>query len=365
MKKLLVACLMLFSVFAAKAQQPAHIAETSKSAQTTSTTPTTPVSANAPQVQFAAQGSVIAAPTSYKAAHIELTEGEVKIYDTVNTMRKPTIGAAINEGDSIVTGVDGEIHLAMEDGGFIAVRPNTMMRISNYRAEGDDDDQGVFGLLRGSFRSITGWIGRHSARRYVVRTPTATIGVRGTDHEPTFIEKDGPDGEAGTYDKVNEGSSFIKTDAGSVDIPAGKSAFAPHKDKTGRFQPRLLDQVPHFFRATRNEHLIEKRREFIRNNIDRLREDRRKRIGERIAEVQQHNAGRVEKRQAQREARGKHELTSPHESGDATQESKREALAERRKARQEMRKAQRERADENTAREKHHLQHRGRRFNDG
>lgn len=362
MKKLLVTCVVLFSVFSTSARSHEQLAETGKPTQTTQQAA---ASASVSQTSTPTPGAVNATTASYKAAKIELTEGDVRLYDTTNNMRKPQLGDAVNQGDSIITGADGEIHLAMEDGGFIAVRPNTMMRISNYRAEGDDDDQGVFGLLRGSFRSITGWIGRHSARRYVVRTPTATIGVRGTDHEPTFIEKDGPDGEAGTYDKVNDGSSFIKTDAGSVDIPSGKSAFAPHKDKTGKFQPRLLDQVPHFFRATRNEHLIEKRREFIRNNIDRLREDRRKRIGERIAEVQQQKAGRLEKFKAQREARGKHELTPPHEGDATTQESKREAFAERRKARQEMRKAPRERADENTAREKHHLQHRGRRFNDG
>ena len=116
------------------------------------------------------------------AGKVELVEGDVTVHDRAKKPRKVAVGDTIHEGEGIVTGKDGELHLNMEDGGFIAVRPNTKMRIVAYQAMGDESDKGVFSLLQGTFRSVTGWIGKYNPRSYQVRTPTATIGVRGTDH---------------------------------------------------------------------------------------------------------------------------------------------------------------------------------------
>ena len=64
-------------------------------------------------------------------------------------MRRPALGDPIYEGDSIVTGSDGEVHLAMEDSAYIGVRPSTKMRIVKYKAEGGDDDNSAIALLQG------------------------------------------------------------------------------------------------------------------------------------------------------------------------------------------------------------------------
>jgi len=57
--------------------------------------------------------------------------------------RRPKLGDEIHAGDSVVTGADGEVHLDMEDGGYMGVRPNTNLRISEFRAEGADTDRSV------------------------------------------------------------------------------------------------------------------------------------------------------------------------------------------------------------------------------
>ena len=98
MKKFLVTC-FAFSVLTANAQSPAHLAETGKSSQTTQQAST---AASVSQTSTSTPGAVNATAASYQAAKIKLTEGDVRLYDSVNNMRKPTIGAAINEGDSIV-----------------------------------------------------------------------------------------------------------------------------------------------------------------------------------------------------------------------------------------------------------------------
>lgn len=225
------------------------------------------------QAQTASSSSNAAstASTAYAAGKIDLMEGDVRVFDKQNVRRTVKVGDKVYEGDNVVTGANGEIHLTMEDEGFIAVRPNTKMRIIQYRAEGDDNDKGVIGLLAGSLRSITGWIGKYHPKSYSINTPTATIGIRGTDHEPKVIPEGSSEGDAGTYDKVNAGGSFINTPQGNVDVTPNHAAFAPHNGKSA---PRMLAFVPTFFHPTRNEHLIEGKHDRIQHIVQQRRDER-------------------------------------------------------------------------------------------
>ena len=76
------------------------------------------------------------AATPKPAGKVELVEGDVTVFDKAKKARRVAVGEVVHEGEGIVTGRDGELHLDMEDGGFIAVRPNTRMSIAAYRAEG-------------------------------------------------------------------------------------------------------------------------------------------------------------------------------------------------------------------------------------
>src|SRR3989442_2822803 len=138
------------------------------------------------------------------AGKVELVEGDVRFFDRAMTMRRPVTEDSIFEGESIATGPNGEVHLRMEDGGFIAVRPGTKMRIARFRAQGDESDVMNIRLLEGSFRSITCWIARFGRNNYQVRTPTVTIGVRGTDHEPFHNPAGRPIGGPGNYDQMDD-----------------------------------------------------------------------------------------------------------------------------------------------------------------
>jgi hypothetical protein len=216
-----------------------------------------------------------------EAGKIELVEGSVQVIAADRTRRAPKVGESLYEGDAIVTDKDGELQAEMADSGVIAVRPNTQMRIAKYQANGDAADTSVFGLLKGSFRSITGWIGKNNPKNYLINTPTATVGVRGTDHEPLVIPAGSTEGEAGTYDKVAAGGTTIRSQAGSVDVSPGKAGFA-----NGRERPRELAQVPAFFRATRNESRLEGRHERVMQRMEQRRGERQKFIQERRTQAQ-------------------------------------------------------------------------------
>ncbi len=213
--------------------------------------------------------------TAYSAelfGTVDALSGSANIVDQSGKSVGPSVGSKIFEGQTINTGQDGEVHIVTEDGGIIAVRPNTVFRVDEYRAEGNSTDKIFMSLLNGTVRSITGWIGKYDHSAYRITTPTATIGVRGTDHETTVIETGNGD-DPGTYDTVNEGSTVMKTPHGSSEVAVGKFAFAP---KGKAVAPFLLAQRPRFFanRNLRIENRIQLRKASLHGRLDQMREDR-------------------------------------------------------------------------------------------
>ena len=211
------------------------------------------------------------------AGHIDFVAGDVRIEDVQGRSRTPKVNDVVQEGETIVTTRDGELHARMEDEAYMAVRPNTRLKIVNYMAQGGADDHALVSLVFGTFRSVTGWIGKQYARNYQIQTPTMTIGIRGTDHEPMVIPETQPGqkpiGEPGTYDKVNSGSTFIEAPNGRVNVEAGQAGFAP---KDAKKRPQLLSKVPDFYQPTKNEKLIEQRSKELSEHWHEKLEERRK-----------------------------------------------------------------------------------------
>jgi hypothetical protein len=205
------------------------------------------------------------------AGKVDLVDGEVRIIDAAKKTRTVKLGDVLEVGDSVVTGADGELHLAMEDDGQIAIRPNTRMRIEKYKAEGGADDRSVISIAQGALRSVTGWIGKFQPHNYQIRTPTATIGVRGTDHETRVIPPDSKEGEAGTYDKVNAGSTLLRTAQGTAEVRPNQAGFASF---SGKKRPALLSTVPGFFRPTKHEGRFVDLHEKVHKDLKQRRDER-------------------------------------------------------------------------------------------
>ena len=218
------------------------------------------------------------APERVAAGTVSLVEGDVRFLDARLQGRRPKQGDAIYEGEGVVTGADGEVHLDMQDGGYIGVRPGTRLNIVNFKAEGGQDDSFVLSLLEGSFRAVTGWITRSSGRRAEVQTPTVTIGIRGTDYEPLVIPEGSKAGEAGTYNRVNIGETEMRTAQGSVVVRPNQAGFVPHR---GALAPRLLDRMPAVFKPTRNEKRFEGLHLRIHQNLEQRRQQRIQQIEQR------------------------------------------------------------------------------------
>jgi hypothetical protein len=103
------------------------------------------------------------------------------------------IGSKIDEGDTVVTEKRTYARLKFNDGSEVTLKPNSQFKVEEYRYdEGKPkDDSASFRLIKGGLRTITGQIGkRGNQESYQMKTPTATIGVRGTIYDVHFCQGD-------------------------------------------------------------------------------------------------------------------------------------------------------------------------------
>ena len=155
-------------------------------------------------------------------------------------------GDPVCVGETIVTAQSGMAQIRMVDDAMIAVRPETQMKIDKYAYSGTDSDASLISLLKGASRFITGKLGKLHPQFDLIRTPNATIGVRGTDHEATVILPGNSGGyTSGTYDKVIQGVTFIRTDKGEIDIHPNQVGLAVNMGEL----PALLNTIPEFYKT--------------------------------------------------------------------------------------------------------------------
>jgi hypothetical protein len=153
-------------------------------------------------------------------------------------------GDPVCSEDTIITAQSGWVKFKMTDGNLLSVRPGSQLKIEKYVYNGTGKDSNSLILLKGSSHLVTRKSTKQFATEVMLKTPTATIGMREADYEATVILP-GESGRyaAGTYDKVNTGRTFIKTEKGEVDIYQNQVGYAA----SGAELPILLDEIPDFY----------------------------------------------------------------------------------------------------------------------
>lgn len=203
-------------------------------------------------LQFVLMMSLSYLPHAWAGVAGIVEQAKGKVYLTAPTKKDLSIGTVIAEGDELVSEAESEALLKLEDGTIVAVRPNTRMVFTQYSFNADEkqsqNDGFLVSLFKGGLRTITGKIGKRHPEKFKVQTPTATIGIRGTDFEVAVVEKDNTQAQAGTYNKVFTGQTFLDNNQGKrVDVSANQAAFAPTDALKMAQQFGLLKQVPNVF----------------------------------------------------------------------------------------------------------------------
>ena len=148
--------------------------------------------------------------------------------------RNLDIGNEVFVGDRIFTGVKGFVRLSMIDDAKIDLRCNSEMVIEDYQLL-RGDNRSVLHLIKGSVRKITGSIGKVADDIYEMRTPLATVGVRGTEYAIRVLQSHGCDGSLdvnsqGLFVKVNKGAIDLKSNQQKVSLNKGNAAHLSNKD---------------------------------------------------------------------------------------------------------------------------------------
>ncbi len=160
--------------------------------------------------------------------------GKTEVTSLDGIYRHAIKGGKIYQGDVIETATASSMQLDMVDGGYFAVRPDSKVEINDYVYQQKETDKVTATLLRGGLRSITGAVGQTNKRNFALKTPVATIGIRGTDLEIYYLseqdavsltEKTGKVTEAGSYLKVKSGEAVLKTDIAEQAVKPREIAY--------------------------------------------------------------------------------------------------------------------------------------------
>lgn len=198
-----------------------------------------------------------AAENAKPYANVWRLRGDVYATGKSGTVRKLQDGGTVYVGEQVKAAPNGEAVLKTADAGMVAVRPGAEFVMERFSAEGKSTDHQILRLFSGSLRIISGWISKLNRDEHRVVTPNATIGIRGTDHEPYVLPPEMSTNQyrQGTYDKVNRGGTTLDANEGSVDIDSGRVGFARAPNAAGGrsralltlMLPVLLTKVPEFY----------------------------------------------------------------------------------------------------------------------
>jgi len=167
------------------------------------------------------------------AGRIDFVVGDVKALTADGRSRDLAKGATFDSGETIETGGNGRAQLRFTDGAQVSLQPQSQFRIDNYQFSGqaDGSEKGLFSLLKGGLRTITGWVGRTNRDNYKVTTAVATIGIRGTEYSIQY-------GNSITV-TTGEGVIEICNAAGCLILNSGETAYVAD----GNTQPTMTDKM--------------------------------------------------------------------------------------------------------------------------
>lgn len=93
-------------------------------------------------------------------------------------------GSQIYVGDTVTTAEKSFAVISFEDGSKVTVRPDSVLLVQKY-----DYDSAKLDLVSGGLRIITGTIAKENPDNYLLDTPVALMGVRGTEFSIQMINE--------------------------------------------------------------------------------------------------------------------------------------------------------------------------------
>ncbi len=112
---------------------------------------------------------------------IKTAKGQVSV-DRKGQVLPGQVGMLLEASDVLKTGADGSVGLTMRDNSLLSAGPNSILALERFEFD-PTTSQGRFDsqLRRGTLAVVSGRIAKQSPEAMTVRTPSAVLGVRGTE----------------------------------------------------------------------------------------------------------------------------------------------------------------------------------------
>jgi len=128
--------------------------------------------------------------------------------------------------DRLITPVGSRLLIKLKDKTTVSLAENTVFELSRYTF-GKEKSDVSFNMIKGAFRTLTGAIGKQENPQFEIRTPVATIGVRGTDFWGGFIFSEALDvtmvSGKGVYVTNSHGTVEIKEPGQGTTVQRGQT----------------------------------------------------------------------------------------------------------------------------------------------
>ena len=112
---------------------------------------------------------------------IKVAKGSVEI-QRAGAKIPAQVGAGLQTSDVLVTGADGSAGITFTDNSLVSVGPNSVFAIDKYSFD-STTHAGEFegNLKQGRLAAVSGKMVKQSPESMKIRTPSAIMGVRGTE----------------------------------------------------------------------------------------------------------------------------------------------------------------------------------------
>jgi hypothetical protein len=112
---------------------------------------------------------------------IKVAKGDVQVQRGSAKMAAQ-VGTGLQTSDVVVTGPDGSAGITFTDNSLVSLGPNSVFAIDKYRFDSTTHAGEFDGNLRqGRLAAVSGKMVKQSPESMKIRTPSAIMGVRGTE----------------------------------------------------------------------------------------------------------------------------------------------------------------------------------------
>jgi hypothetical protein len=153
----------------------------------------------------------------------------------------------VENGDTLVSEKNTYAQVRFVDNHEITLKPATTFHIENfnYDAGKPEADSAAFNLVKGGLRSITGLLGKRNKEKFSLKTPSATIGIRGTTFVAQYVAPEqsaaspnAPDVlPPGLHLQVTDGAIVVTNNGGSLGFQAGQFGYVPSVNQPPEMVP--------------------------------------------------------------------------------------------------------------------------------